>query len=203
MLLGADLDRKQLADLAGSAGRRLLLREEAIFERRSSEAPHAPTPAPVAAGAAFASPAPPTQLSPEEKSADTSPGGIEGFDYTKTDRYQADQLLDADDLEGLERLALWSGDKYVRMSLALLYERRGDRQAVRELATFSRRTGRHLVERLAEEGNLAELIRMILCGDGFALRAIRNWDVAGLDNDLRNRILTNGLTPDGRIADAS
>jgi hypothetical protein len=123
--------------------------------------------------------------------------------FRSPDRDRADHLLEADNLEELRELAVHSNDSYVRSRLARLYERRGDRRSLRELATFSNRGARYYIELLCQEGDITELLRLTACGEGHARRALDSWQINGLSDTERQHILTVGITPDGRVADSS
>ena len=189
-LTDADLGREEFSRLAKKANERFLFRQASAFaeraERAESRPPLPPRQPPMVA------PRPP--LPPPTPST----GVPVKVSLTSPSRVRANALLEADDLEGLLDHAINSNDSYVRRRLAMLYERRGDRRGLRELASFSRRGARHWAELLAREGDIEGLLRAVACGDGFARRALRDWPVAGLDDANRNAILRFGLTPDGR-----
>jgi hypothetical protein len=56
------------------------------------------------------------------------------------------------------------------------------------------------VKFLAQQGNLDELLRLVVCGDGMARRALEGWTIAGVTDDRRQQILHYGLNPDGTPA---
>ncbi|MBQ1030393.1 hypothetical protein KBX26_10340 [Micromonospora sp. C97] len=187
-LTEADFGREEFSRLAQEARDRLLLQQASAFAQRAMQAesrlPVPPRQPPRVLPPPPTPPSPPTPILMKVNS--TSPS-----------RNRADALLEADDLEKLLDHAINSNDTYVRRRLAMLYERRDDRRALRELATFSRRGARHWAAMLAREEDPGELLRAVVCGDGFALRALRDWPVAGLDDTQRETILRFGLTPDG------
>ncbi|WP_027343939.1 hypothetical protein [Hamadaea tsunoensis] len=216
-LAAADLGREHALRLAATAQHRLLLREAAAIEQRAasmaparssvpprSTAPEpreaAPTPLTTATSTEAAL-SQPTTVDMVASDAEPSIPRPLRLSLTNTDRGRADRLLEADDLEELRALAVRSNDSYIRRRLARLYERRGDRRSLRELATFSNRGARHYVELLCEEGDITELLRLAASGEGFALRALNGWQITGLNDTERQLILTVGLTPDGRVCD--
>lgn len=206
-LAAADLGRDHALRLAATARHRLLLHEAETIEHRAasmtptrSSVPPRPTPP----ESRRTAPPPPTTASTRSTPAQAVPSTEQPLTISLRSpvRDQADHLLEADDLEGLRDLAVRSNDPYVRRRLARLYEQRGDHRSLRELATFSNRGARHYVELLCREGDLRELLRLVACGERHALRALEGWPITGLSEAERQRILTVGLTPDGRIADS-
>jgi hypothetical protein len=94
-----------------------------------------------------------------------------------------------------------SSDGYVRRRLALLLIELGDIEGLYDLAVYSRKAARELVELLARKGEVDELLRQVVCGNGFANRALTSgWRIAGLTDAYRARILRDGLNPDGSVA---
>lgn len=116
---------------------------------------------------------------------------------TSPDRSRTDHLLAEDNYDELVEFAIASNDTYVRRRLAMLFERHGEIEKLRQLASFSNRGGRHFVEHLCDTGNLTELLRMIAAGDGHARRAIDGWTITGLSDEARQAILEGGLHHDG------
>ncbi|MEU4555416.1 hypothetical protein EV382_2854 [Micromonospora violae] len=188
-LAEADFGREEFSRLAQEARDRLLFPQASAFAQRAKQAESRLSVPPRQ---------PPRVLPPPPRTPPSPPTPTLKFNLSSPSRNRADALLEADDLEGLLHHAINSNDTYVRRRLAMLYERRGDRRALRELATFSRRGARHWAAMLAREEDPAELLRAVVCGDGFALRALRDWPVAGLDDTQRETILRFGLTPEGR-----
>jgi hypothetical protein len=119
---------------------------------------------------------------------------------SSSDRTLADELYQAKDLDGLRALALPSNDTIVRRRFAWLLNELGLVDELLEFAVYSRRGARTVAETFAREGRLADLLRQVVCGNGFAVRALRDWPVSGLDDDARARLLARGLNPDGSPA---
>jgi hypothetical protein len=118
-----------------------------------------------------------------------------------TNRAEADRLRRAGDLDALRRLAIPSGDGYVRRRLALLLIDRGDYHGLRDFAVYSRKAARELVELLCEQGDVPELLKQVVCGNGFARRALNTgWSITNLSDEERSRIVDRGLRPDGTPA---
>jgi hypothetical protein len=116
-------------------------------------------------------------------------------------RAVADQLRRERDLAGLRALAMSSKDRYVRRRLALLLIELGDEKGLLDLAVYSRQARRELVEMLARQGRIQDLLRQVVCGNGFANRALESgWTITNLTDSERARILRNGLKPDGTVA---
>ena len=122
------------------------------------------------------------------------------LDLDMSDRTLADRLLEEGDLAGLRALAIPSPDPYVRRRLARFYSRQHDLPGLKDLATFSNRACRELAETLIRDGDIGELLRQVVCGNGSARNAIERWPIEGLPDDERARILQNGLNADGTIA---
>ncbi|WP_191253317.1 esterase/lipase family protein [Amycolatopsis oliviviridis] len=184
------LTRFPLEVLARSAGHRLLHPLAAELELAAAAA--APTPEPPAVKPELpVLPVPRPDAATERQALSIKPG------FRSSSRDRADQLLADDNYDELVELAVGSNDSYVRRRLAKLYERHGEIDKLRQLASFSNRGGRHFVEHLCATGNLTELLRMIAAGDGYARRAIEDWAIVGLSEEERQVILAHGLNPDG------
>jgi hypothetical protein len=116
---------------------------------------------------------------------------------TSPDRTKAERLYNAKDIDGLRSLGRRSNDTYVRARLARLLAELDLEDELFTLAITSRRAARTTAEVLCRTGRLDELLRHVVCGDGFARRALTDWPIPGLDDQDRARILERGLTPDG------
>jgi hypothetical protein len=188
------LDRVALGGLRERAHNRLLYDVEASFRRAQKKAPKRavpPEPVPVRT----VTPAPSVEGIALQQS--TSPISVS---LDTSDRVLADQLLREHDIVGLRALAVPSNDPYVRRRLAMYYVRQHDLSSLRNLATFSDKACRELAELLARDGEIDELLYQIVCGNGFARRALESWPINGLPDSERARILQNGLNTDGTIA---
>jgi hypothetical protein len=114
-------------------------------------------------------------------------------------RREADRLRRERDLDGLRTLAMSSQDMYVRRRLALLLLEMGDEKGLFDLAVYSRVASRELVEMLGRQGRIEDLLRQLVCGNGFAKRALESgWTVMNLTDSERARILRDDSTPMGR-----
>ena len=152
-------------------------------ERTAPQPPAPPTPEPIRVA---------SYVLPDAATAQQqrSPGVV---NLEAPDRVLADRLLKAGDIAGLRALAIPSNDGYVRRRLAMFYVEEHDLRSLRDLATFSNKACRELAELLARDGDIRELVRLVVCGNGFARRAIENWPIEGLQDTERARILQNGL----------
>jgi hypothetical protein len=194
-----------LNGLAKRARNRMLYRTEAALQAVAVVAPRKPVVAPQAP-VILSTPkqtphaSPPPSLPPVSE----APQASIFIDFTDNDRTEADRLLAAGDLEALHRLAIPSGDGYVRRRLAFMLRERGDYEGLLNLAIYSRKASRELVEWLCAEGRVEELLRQVVCGNGFAYRALNNkWKITGFSDSDRKRILKGGLHPDGTPASAA
>jgi hypothetical protein len=97
----------------------------------------------------------------------------------------------------LEHLAFYTGDKYIRRRLAWLLRDNGDYAAFEELATRSGAAHRELIESLVKDGNVQELYRRVLLGDGYARRVLSRLVEAGDHRIPSDALRSNGLTPSG------
>ena len=117
-------------------------------------------------------------------------------------RSLAEQYYREQNLSALQKLALPSRDGYVRRRLAMLVIELGDEAALIGLAVFSRKAARELITWLAAQGRVTDLLLQVVCGNEFGARALRDgWQIKGLTEAERSRILEHGLNPDGTIAD--
>jgi hypothetical protein len=195
-LTRAPLDRATLGALRNSAHNRLLYELEARFSHAQETAPPErkvpPDPRPVVR---TITPTPPDKDSAQQKSTSPITASL-----TTPDRDLADQLLKAGDIASLRVLAVPSNGPYVRRRLAMYYVRQHDLSSLRNLATFSKRACRELAQLLARDGEIDELLRQVVCGNGFARRALEGWPIKSLQDSERARIIQNGLNTDGTIA---
>jgi hypothetical protein len=185
------LTQYPLQVLTRSARHRLLHPIAAELERAATVAPSTPEPPPTPPSEGPIAPTPRPEVSPDKQIRPLV------VDLTAPDRDRADQLLADDNYDELVELAIASDDTYVRRRLAMLYERHGEIDKLRQLASFSNRGGRHFVEHLCRTGNLTELLRMVAAGASHARRAIDRWTITGLSEETRQTILERGLHPDG------
>jgi hypothetical protein len=189
----ARLDRVALGGLRASAHNRLLYELETRFGRAQKTAPER-TVSPEPMSVRTDTPAPPDEGTQRQSASSIS------VRLDTSDRVLADQLLGAGDIAGLRALAVPSNDPYVRRRLAMYYVRQHDLSSLRDLATFSKKACRELAELLARDGEIDELLHQIVCGNGFARRALESWPIKGLPDSERARIIQNGLNTDGTIA---
>ena len=189
----APLDRATLAQLRNSAHNRMLYDLEAKFNHAQATAPE-PTARPLPEPVRAVLPALP------DEGAARPPRSPIPVSLVDSNRVLAERLLKAGDIAGLRALAVPSNDGYVRRRLAMFYVQQHDLQSLRDLATFSNKACRELAELLARDGDVEELFRQIVCGNGFARRALENWPIEGLQDVERSRILQNGLNADGTVA---
>lgn len=184
--------RTALRQLASLARNRLLYRLAEDIESVTSDAPPddtaPPTPPPAPTPPQPASPPCPTPSEPRQPLT---------VSFEAPDRTESDRLYRVGDLDGLRALALPSNDTYVRWRLARLLADLNLEQELLDLAVFSRRAARIVAETWSKQGRVNDLLRQILCGNGFALRALKGWPISGLADEDRARILERGLHPDG------
>jgi hypothetical protein len=187
--------RTALHQLARLARNRLLHRLAEDIEAAAAdappddEAPAAPPPAPT----------PPRPVSPR-RPVPSGPRQPITVSLEASDRTESDRLYRARDLDSLRALALPSNDTYVRRRLAMLLADLGLEQELLDLAVFSRRAARTVAETWSKHGRVDDLLRQIVCGNGFALRSLKRWPITGLADEHRARILERGLRPDGTPA---
>jgi hypothetical protein len=212
-LTHAPLSRQLLTSLANQARNRMLYLLAEDFEAAALQAPMEPSPEPQRpssrpSSSAVAAHEPRESVAPNSI---TSAGEPIHVDLTSSHREVADQLRrEADrlrrkpDLDGLWTLAMSSQDKYVRRRLALLLVDIGDEESEKrlfDLAVYSRAARRELVEMLGRHGRIEDLLRQVVCGNGFATRALRSgWAITNLTDSERATILRDGLNPDGTVA---
>ncbi len=193
-LAATDLTRDPVIGLADTAEHRLLFAVSRQLREVAEQSP--PTP-PVEVERRAPAPAPLPLPQPPPQPVLTAKRGIT-ISLESPHRNHADLLLAEDRYDELVEFAIpAAGDPYIRRRLAMLYERHGEIDKLRDLATFSNRGGRHYVEYLCSTGALRELLRKVVAGDGHAHRAVERWTIEGLTDDDRRRILEHGLHPDG------
>jgi len=193
--------RPELRRLAGKARSRLMFALEAEIEKAANLAPSEASPPPsvaVISSQAAVDAVPEVPRSVSVRLADMEPPVKQ---RTRAEqRTPAEQLYQAKDLEALRELALGSNDPYVRGRLALLLDELGEEQELMTMAIFSRRGARTLYESWARQGRIADLKRHAACGDGFAIRALRDWPITGFTDEARAELFRHGLRPDGSPA---
>lgn len=100
----------------------------------------------------------------------------------------------------LEHLARYTGDKYIRRRLAWLLRDNGDYAAFEELATHSGAAHRELIDSLVGDGNVPELYRRVLVGDGYARRVLKHL-IGNEDPRIpADALRSDGLSPNGHPA---
>jgi hypothetical protein len=165
---------------------------EAKFCRAQAAAPEPPA-RPMPEIVRTVSPTPPDD-------AVTTPPSPITINFATPGRDLADRLLKEGDIAGLTALAVPANDGYIRRRLAMYYVQRHDLEKLRDLATFSNKACQALAGLLARDGDIEELLRQVVCGNGFARKAFEGWHIEGLQDAQRTLILQNGLNADGSVA---
>jgi hypothetical protein len=187
--------REELTRLADEARDRLLLALATEIEMAAATAPSKPAPEPPP----LPDIPPPDRTNASPPIPRPMPVQLRGRELADKERSRAELLYQAQDLQALRDMALASDSTYVRQRLALLLDKLGEEQELMDMAIFSRRGARTLYESWARQGRIVDLQRHAACGDGFAIRALRNWPIAGFTDQAREELFRRGLRPDGTL----
>lgn len=101
----------------------------------------------------------------------------------------------------LEHLASGVGGQYIRKRLAWLLRDTGDDVAFAELATRSRAGYREWVNSLADRGEIRELYRRVVLGEGYARRTLKRLIETHDPRIPADTLRSSGLTPTGDPAE--